>query len=70
MKPCNTYSIQGGVCTLEQDHSGLHNASGYYEWTDEESISKEKADEIFLLESKFMGLEGFAQLLINLTDIN
>lgn len=50
---CNSYCSHGGVCELSRGHDGLHDSS-YCEWSDEEAISREDADEI--LSSK--GPEG------------
>jgi len=41
---CDTYCSHGGVCVLSQGHEGLHD-SNYCTWADEESISRDEANE-------------------------
>ena len=65
---CTSYCTHGGSCVLEKDHDGLHD-SRYCQWTDEEAISKEEANEIFLLEAKFNGYEPLADFVIAATDM-
>ena len=51
---CKTYCSHGGSCILKEDHEGLHD-SEYCKWTDEESISKELANERILEKEPFLG---------------
>jgi hypothetical protein len=63
--PCNAYCSHGGICVLTQNHKGKHDTQ-YCQWNDEESISKEKADELLLLEAKFQNVEPLAEFIIAL----
>lgn len=42
---CETYCSHGGVCELDADHEGLHDTR-FCQFTDEEAITQEEADEI------------------------
>ena len=64
---CNSYCSHGGHCILELNHESNH-YNVYCEWTDEEALSKEKADEIFRLESAYNGMPNLAELIIFLED--
>jgi hypothetical protein len=68
MRGCNSYCTHGGVCILDKNHEGQHD-SRYCQWTDEEAISKEKADELFLLEARFHGVENIAEFIIDENEI-
>ena len=43
---CSQHCKHGGVCELEEGHQGEHDSS-FCKWKDEESLTKEEADEIF-----------------------
>ena len=43
---CATPCSHGGLCSLEPGHDGLHDASGYCQWSDEDSITRAEADAI------------------------
>lgn len=45
---CDTYCTHGGECSLEAGHDGLHDASGYCQWADEDSVDKAEADARFI----------------------
>jgi hypothetical protein len=64
---CNSHCSHGGVCILTENHEEKHD-SRYCQWTDEEAISKEEADQLFLLEAKFQGAEQIAELMIAIED--
>ncbi len=44
---CDNYCSHGGVCVLDKGHKGEHD-SRYCQWSDKESLSKEKADEVLI----------------------
>jgi hypothetical protein len=60
---CMSYCSHGGGCILDNYHDGDHD-SLFCQWTDDEAISKEKADELFLLTAKFQDVEDIAEILL------
>lgn len=42
---CLSYCSHGGVCTLDDGHGGKHD-SNYCQWTDEEALSYEAAQNV------------------------
>jgi len=54
---CDAFCSHGGVCELKLGHTGKHD-SGYCQWDDAGSISKQEADEI--IARKPGGLEFLA----------
>lgn len=44
---CGKACPHNGVCSLEEGHSGFHDASGYCQFSDEEAIPRELADRRF-----------------------
>jgi hypothetical protein len=65
---CDSYCNHGGCCILPKNHIEKHD-SRYCQWTDDEAISKEKANEIYLLEAKLQGEEELAEAIILLEDL-
>lgn len=46
MALCKHYCSHGGRFSKNAGHSGLHDASGYCQWPDNESVSREEAGRI------------------------
>lgn len=42
---CESYCSHGGACPLPPGHEGRHD-SGYCQWTDDEAITREQAQQI------------------------
>lgn len=45
--PCNRRCVHGGVCDLDRGHAGMHSASGYCRFSDDEAISDLDGDLLF-----------------------
>ena len=65
---CNSYCVHGGICILGQGHKGKHD-SEYCQWTDEEAISKEKADELFREQGYLQGVGPMVEFILSMQDI-
>lgn len=45
---CDVTCPHGGVCTLEPDHVGAHNASGFCTWLRNDNDRRETEDEVVM----------------------
>lgn len=53
--PCGRRCSHGGACTLDRGHEGKHSAGGFCEFSDEEALSDEEGDLLFMDKNPDMG---------------
>ena len=60
-KGCHSYCKHGGVCTLEPGHEGKHNST-YCDWTDEEALTRDQANDVLALDPAGAAIAMFSAL--------
>lgn len=51
MDTCMARCSHGGVCTLDRNHQGLHDAGGYCSFTEEERLPDAVGDALYFAKS-------------------